>query len=56
MYNIEALRRKIAKEGVENTIDYLLSDNLPLHIKQDLEKELIFDNGHLCLSLVYSLA
>lgn len=56
MYDINALKRKIAKEGLENTIKYLLSDNLPSQLKQDLEKEHIFQNGLLCLSLVYSLA
>lgn len=56
MYNINALKRKIEKEGMEPTIQYLLSDDLPLQLKQDLEKEHIFCNGHLCLSLVYSLA
>lgn len=56
MYNVEALKRKIAKEGVEPTIQHLLSDDFPLQLKQDLEKEHIFCNGILCLGLVYSLA
>ena len=56
MYTLEALKRKIAKEGVEPTIQHLLSDDLPLQLKQDLEQEHVFCNGHLCLSFVYSLA
>ena len=56
MYNIEALRRKIAKEGFTPTIDYLLSDDLPMQLKKELEKEHIFSNGRPCLSLIYSLA
>ncbi len=55
MYNITSLKRKIAKEGFQSTIDFLLSDNLPEHIKEDLTKEHVFNNGHLCLSLLYSL-
>lgn len=55
MYDLEALKRKIAKEGLETTIRFLLSDDLPLQVKQDLEKEHIFNKGYLCLSLVYSL-
>ena len=56
MYNLEALKRQIAKYGVEPTVQALLADNLPLQLKQDLEKEHIFSKGILCLGLVYSLA
>ena len=55
MYNLNTLKRKIAKEGFQSTIDFLLSDNLPLHIKEELTKEHVFNNGHLCLSLLYAL-
>ncbi len=56
MYNLQALKRKIAKEGLETTIQFLLSDEIPLQLKQELEKDHIFNNGYLCLSLLYSLA
>lgn len=55
MYTLESLKRKIAKEGLEPTIQFLLSEELPLQVKQDLEKERIFNKGYLCLSFVYSL-
>ena len=55
MYDLAALKRKISKDGFQTTFDFLLSDNLPLQIKEDLTKEHVFNNGHLCLSLLYSL-
>lgn len=55
MYTLELLRRKIAKEGREETIRFLLSEDLPLHVKQELEKVHVFNNGYLCLSLIHSL-
>ena len=55
MYDINNLKRKIAKEGLDNTIQYLLSEELPVTLKNDLEKAHIFKNAYLCLSLLYSL-
>ena len=55
MYNKETLRRKIAKEGLETTIRFLLSDDLTWYIKKELEKDHIFINGHLSLAAIYSL-
>ena len=45
MYNLNTLRRKVAKEGLQSTIDFLLSDDLPSNIKEDLAKEHVFNNG-----------
>ncbi len=56
MYNIEAIRRLIAKNGIDATVRLLCSDNLPENIKAELTKCGIFRNNYLCLSLVYSLA
>lgn len=55
MYYIDILKEKIKKEGLESTIRYLLSDNLPLQLKSEMEKEHIFNDGYLCLSLIYAL-
>lgn len=56
MYNLNTLKRKIKKDGLQETIDFLLSDDLPLEIKQDLTKEHVFSpKGYLCLSLLYAL-
>lgn len=52
MYTLEALRRKIAKEGKDITIRYLLSDNLPLSIREALEEAGVFHNGVLRYELL----
>lgn len=51
MYDFEALERKIAKEGLTATIQYLTSSNLPQYLKDSLEEEGIFRNGQLRLEL-----
>lgn len=56
MYNIEAIQRLIAKNGIDATVRILCSDNLPDKIKTELTKCGIFQDNYLCLSLVYSLA
>lgn len=56
MYSIEALKTKIADEGLDNTIKYFLSDEVPSNLMADLERLHIFNQGHLCLSLLVSLA
>ena len=56
MYDKEALKRFIAKHGVDDAIKYFSSDDLPLHIKEDLTKIHVFNSdGYLCLSFLYSL-
>ena len=56
MYNLNTLKRKISKDGLQTTINFLLSENLPKNIKEDLTKDHVFNkSGHLCLSLLYSL-
>ncbi len=53
MYNRESLKRKIAKEGLNTTIQFLQSDTLPPYIKEALTEDHIFDeNGHLCLDFL----
>lgn len=54
MYTLEAVRRLVNKVGVELAISYLLK--LPDVAKVELEKNKVFDNGCLNLSLVRSLA
>lgn len=54
MYDINALRRKISKEGLKFTIKYLTSDNLPLYLKKELEENDIFRNGKLRMELLVS--
>ena len=55
MYTIESLKRKIEKEGPYATKKFLLSENLPLQLKRDLEKIHVFNNGYLCISFFYTL-
>ena len=56
MYNLDALRRKIAKEGFQATFDFLVSENLDSKVKEDLTENHVFSrDGRLCLSLLYSL-
>ena len=56
MYNLSTLKRKISKDGLQATVDFLLSDDLPLNIKDDLTKVHVFNaDGYLCLSLLYAL-
>ena len=56
MYDLNALARKIRKDGIDKTIDFLLSDNLSNTIKEQLVDLKVFVNGYLNLSLLYSLA
>lgn len=51
MYTLEALKRKISKEGLDNTLQYLLSENLPLYVKIALEEEGVFCDGSICIDL-----
>lgn len=53
MYNRESLKRKIAKEGLSKTIQFLKSDALPSYIKEAQTEDQVFDeNGHLCLDFL----
>lgn len=56
MYTIDTLKRKIMKEGHQATVDFLLSNNLPIKVKEDLTKAHVFNSdGYLSLSFLYSL-
>ena len=56
MYTVDTLKRKIMKEGHQATVDFLLSNNLPIKVKEDLTKAHVFNSdGYLCLSFLYSL-
>lgn len=44
MYNKEAVKRKIAKEGLIPTISLLTSDTLPPYIKEELTKNHVLDS------------
>lgn len=56
MYDIEALRRKIAKEGLQETLKCLASPDLPESIKKDLTKNHILVGGYPNVELICSLA
>lgn len=56
MYNVEALKRKIQKEGLQPTIILLSSPDFPKSIKEDLTKDRIFVGGYPNISLISSLA
>ena len=56
MYNLEAVRRKIKKEGIDKTIFDLSAGNFSEDAKAELGKLNIFTNGYPNLSVIYSLA
>lgn len=56
MYDIEAIKRKIGKEGLQETLKYLASPDLPEHIKEDLTKNYILVGGFPNVELICSLA
>lgn len=51
MYDIEAIKRKISKDGLESTLEILSSPDLPEYIKKELTKCNIFVDG--CLDEFY---
>ena len=55
MYDLNSVRRKINKEGVDNFISDLSSENLNKDVKNDLSICGILVNGYPNLSLIYSL-
>lgn len=56
MYDIEALRRKIGKEGVDKVISELSSRDFSPSMKEELTKSGILIGGVLNLALIYSLS
>ena len=56
MYNLNDLREKAKKEGLQAVIEYLTSDNISTEEKEFLkEKHILSPEGYPCLSLIYSL-
>lgn len=55
MYDKDTLRRKIAKDGLQETLKLLSSETFPEDIKAELSKEKIFVGGYPCLSIICSL-
>lgn len=55
MYDLSSVRRKIKKEGVDNFISELVSENFSETIKKDLSDCYIFIDGYPNLSFIYSL-
>ena len=55
MYDSEALRRKIAKDGITKTIEDLSSTTLSPNFRKELEDSSILVNGSLNFSLIFSL-
>ena len=56
MYNVEAVRRFISKNGIDKTVSLLTSPDLPNDIKNTLSHYGFFPGGFLNMSLIYSLA
>lgn len=52
MYDLLALRRKISKEGLTETLIFLTSESLSPTVKAQLEEAKILNNGYPCLSLL----
>ena len=56
MYNLDAVARKVKKEGVDAVINVLSSENLSDTMKTQLTNCGVLINGYPNLSLLYSLA
>ena len=55
MYNLDAVKRKIEKDGIDNLIRDLSSANFSDDAKRELSAYDIFTNGYPNLSVIYSL-
>lgn len=55
MYDLNAVRRRIRKEGVDNLIFDLSSESLDIDVKKELSDCGIIVNEFPNLSLIYSL-
>lgn len=55
MYNADAVRRRIAKYGLQETIRLLASDKLSEEAKAELEECNILIGGYPCISVLQSL-
>ena len=55
MYDLSSVRRKIKKEGVDNFISELVSENFSETIKKDLTACNVLVDGYPNLSFIYSL-
>lgn len=55
MYDLSSVRRKIKKEGVDNLISELSSENFSEDIKRDLTACNVLVDGYPNLSFIYSL-
>ena len=56
MYDLNAVRRRIGKEGVGPVIEHLSSEDFPEDLKEKLTKVGVFVNGHLNHALLQSLS
>lgn len=56
MYDVNAVKRMIGKNGIDYTISVLISGNLSEDAKTQLSEAGLLVNGHPNLSLIYSLA
>ena len=56
MYNLEAVRRKIKRDGIDKLILDLSSETLSDDAKRELSSCNILTNGYPNLSVIYSLA
>lgn len=55
MYNRESLRRKIAKDGLQETLKLISSDKFPQEIKDELAEDGCFVGGYPNLSIICTL-
>lgn len=55
MYDVDSIKRKVKKEGVDKTILDLLSGNFSDEQKKELSDSHILCNGYPNLSAIYSL-
>lgn len=55
MYSVEALQRKIKREGVDKAIEDLSNGTFSESVKEQFHDAYIFSSGYPNLSLIYSL-
>lgn len=56
MYDFNALRRRLQKEGIAAVVSELCSEDFPEEAKVQLAKDNVFVDGYPNLSLLYSIA
>ena len=52
MYNLQAIKQLIGKDGFDAVLKWLSSDEVPADIKSALTDNCIYVNGYPCLSVL----